>query len=127
MSPNPVAQGRADTLATQSPVCGQRAFVPAPAPDGYANAVSRGPRLLRQRMQARRLRYKPGGADEWTYRKIGNAAARRNAMLVHEFAEYAVKEQTSKLPPEVIHHAKRAVIDWYAAFLPGRLVEPATL
>ena len=48
-------------------------------------------------------------------------------MLVHEFAEYAVKEQTSKLPPEVIHHAKRAVIDWYAAFLPGSLVAPATL
>ena len=48
-------------------------------------------------------------------------------MLVHEFAEYAVKEQTSKLPPEVIHHAKRAVIDWYAALLPGSLVAPATL
>src|SRR3989304_5089846 len=48
-------------------------------------------------------------------------------MLVHEFAEYAVKGQTSKLPPEVIHHAKRAVIDWYAAFLPGSLVAPATL
>jgi len=26
----------------QSPVCGQRAFTPAPAPDGSANAVSRG-------------------------------------------------------------------------------------
>jgi len=48
-------------------------------------------------------------------------------MLVHQFAEYAVKEQTSKLPAEVIHHAKRAVIDWYAAFLPGSLVAPATL
>jgi len=39
---NPVAKGRADTLATQPPVCGQRAFTPAPAPDGSANAVSRG-------------------------------------------------------------------------------------
>ena len=48
-------------------------------------------------------------------------------MLVHQFAEYAIKEQASKLPPEVIHHAKRAVIDWYAAFLPGSLVAPATL
>ena len=48
-------------------------------------------------------------------------------MLVHQFAEYAVKEQTSQLPADVIHHAKRAVIDWYAAFLPGSLVAPATL
>ena len=48
-------------------------------------------------------------------------------MLVQQFAEYAIKEQTSKLPPDVIHHAKRAVIDWYAAFLPGSLVAPATL
>jgi len=48
-------------------------------------------------------------------------------MLVHELAEYAVKEQTSKLPPEVWHHAKRAVIDWYASLLPGSLVTPATL
>ena len=48
-------------------------------------------------------------------------------MLVNQFAEYAVREQTSKLSAEVIHHAKRAVIDWYAAFLPGSLVAPATL
>ena len=48
-------------------------------------------------------------------------------MLVHQLAEYAVKEQTSKLPPEVWHHAKRAVIDWYASLLPGSLVTPATI
>src|SRR3972149_4674065 len=48
-------------------------------------------------------------------------------MLVHQFAEYAVKEQTSKLPADVIHHAKRAVIDWYASLLPGSRVAPATL
>src|SRR6202162_5026379 len=54
-------------------------------------------------------------------------AVRRNAMLVHQFAEYAIKEQTSKLPVDVIHHAKRAVIDWYAAFLPGSIVAPAIL
>ena len=28
---------------------------------------------------------------------------------------------------EVLHHTKRAVIDWYAALLPGALVAPATL
>ncbi len=48
-------------------------------------------------------------------------------MLVHQFAEYAIKEQTSKLPADVIHHAKRAVIDWYASLLPGSRVAPATL
>jgi len=48
-------------------------------------------------------------------------------MLVEQFAEYAVKEQSSKLPADVIHHAKRAVIDWYASLLPGSLVAPATL
>ena len=48
-------------------------------------------------------------------------------MLLQTIADYAVKEQTSKLSPEVIHHAKRAVIDWYAALLPGSVVTPATL
>jgi 2-methylcitrate dehydratase PrpD len=31
------------------------------------------------------------------------------------------------LPPEVIHHAKRAVIDWFACLLPGASLPPATL
>lgn len=48
-------------------------------------------------------------------------------MLLETIADYAVGEQTSKLRPEVIHHAKRAVIDWYAAFLPGSRVAPAVL
>ena len=48
-------------------------------------------------------------------------------MLVDQFAEYAIKERTSQLPAGVLHHAKRAVIDWFAAFLPGSLVEPAIL
>jgi 2-methylcitrate dehydratase PrpD len=48
-------------------------------------------------------------------------------MLLERLADYAVKEQTSKLPRDVIHHAKRAVIDWYAALLPGSRVVPATL
>ena len=46
-------------------------------------------------------------------------------MLLETIAEYAVKEQTSKLPPEAVHHAKRAVIDWYASLLPGSRVAPA--
>jgi 2-methylcitrate dehydratase PrpD len=48
-------------------------------------------------------------------------------MLLEQIADYAIREQTSTLPPEVIHHAKRAVIDWYAALLPGSKVPPATL
>jgi 2-methylcitrate dehydratase PrpD len=48
-------------------------------------------------------------------------------MLIHQLADYAVREQTSKLPANVIHHAKRAVIDWYAALLPGSIVTPATV
>ncbi len=48
-------------------------------------------------------------------------------MLSQQLADYAVNEQTSKLPANVFHHAKRAVIDWYAALLPGSLVAPATV
>jgi 2-methylcitrate dehydratase PrpD len=46
-------------------------------------------------------------------------------MLTQQLADYAVKEQKSKLSDHVLHHAKRAVIDWYAALLPGSLVAPA--
>jgi 2-methylcitrate dehydratase PrpD len=48
-------------------------------------------------------------------------------MLAEQFAEYAVREQTAKLPKEVVHHAKRAVIDWCASLLPGSRIAPATL
>ena len=48
-------------------------------------------------------------------------------MLTKELADYAVREQTSELAANVIHHAKRAVIDWYAALLPGSIVTPATV
>ncbi len=48
-------------------------------------------------------------------------------MLLSKIADYAVREQTSRLHPEVVHHAKRAVIDWYASLLPGSRVTPATL
>ncbi len=48
-------------------------------------------------------------------------------MLLGHIADYAIQEQTRKLPADVMHHAKRAVIDWYAALLPGSVVAPATL
>ena len=48
-------------------------------------------------------------------------------MLMQQLAEYAIREQTSTLPAEVVHHAKRALVDWYASLLPGSIIAPATL
>jgi len=48
-------------------------------------------------------------------------------MLLQKIADYAIREQGSKLPADVLHHAKRAVIDWYASLLPGSQVAPAIL
>ncbi|MBS0560883.1 MAG: MmgE/PrpD family protein [Proteobacteria bacterium] len=47
--------------------------------------------------------------------------------LIHRIAGYAVAEQDAALPEAVLHHAKRAVIDWFAALLPGSVLPPATL
>ncbi|MGH8686320.1 MAG: MmgE/PrpD family protein [Burkholderiales bacterium] len=41
--------------------------------------------------------------------------------------EYIERSRAVPLPPEVLHHAKRAFIDWTAALLPGAGVPPATL
>jgi 2-methylcitrate dehydratase PrpD len=40
------------------------------------------------------------------------------------FARYAAEFRQQPLPAEVIHHAKRAVIDWYASVFPGLAVAP---
>src|SRR3954447_696768 len=47
--------------------------------------------------------------------------------IVERFAEFAVASRKQAIAPEVLHHAKRAVIDWYAALLPGAVLPPATL
>jgi 2-methylcitrate dehydratase PrpD len=47
--------------------------------------------------------------------------------VVERFAAFATAVRTQPVPPEVIHHTKRAVIDWYAAVLPGAVVPPATM
>ncbi len=47
--------------------------------------------------------------------------------IVEKFAAYAVDSRARPVPAEALHHAKRAVIDWYAALLPGAVVAPATL
>ena len=47
--------------------------------------------------------------------------------VVERFAQYAVDSRSRPIAPEALHHAKRAVIDWYAALYPGAVVAPATL
>ena len=47
--------------------------------------------------------------------------------VVERFADFAVAFREKPLEGEVLHHAKRAVIDWYAAAYPGSVVPPATL
>ena len=47
--------------------------------------------------------------------------------VVERLAGFAESFRGRPLPPLVLHHAKRAVIDWYAALLPGAVVPPATL
>ncbi len=46
-------------------------------------------------------------------------------MLIHELAAYgAADSQRTDLPEPVLHHAKRAVLDWLAALYPGTRVSP---
>ena len=47
--------------------------------------------------------------------------------LVERFADWAVAFRKTPLPKEVVHHARRAVIDWHAALYPGMVVPPVTL
>ena len=47
--------------------------------------------------------------------------------VVERFAQYAVGTRAQPIATEALHHAKRAVIDWYAALYPGAVVAPATL
>ena len=47
--------------------------------------------------------------------------------VVERFAAFAEASRREPVAPEVLHHAKRAVIDWYAALLPGAVVPPATM
>jgi len=46
--------------------------------------------------------------------------------VVERCAEFVERMRDAPLAPEVIYHAKRAVIDWMAAALPGAIVPPAT-
>jgi len=50
---------------------------------------------------------------------------KRDGSLLEGIAAYGARDATRALPPEVVHHAKRAVIDWFAALYPGTRVSPA--
>ncbi|MGH7067277.1 MAG: MmgE/PrpD family protein [Acetobacteraceae bacterium] len=47
--------------------------------------------------------------------------------LIGRMAEYAANERTRALAEPVSLHARRALIDWFAALLPGALLPPATM
>ena len=47
--------------------------------------------------------------------------------VVTTLARYVVAEGRRALPAPVVHHARRALIDWFASMLPGSRMEPATL
>jgi 2-methylcitrate dehydratase PrpD len=46
--------------------------------------------------------------------------------LLTRIAAYGARDSTRELRGDVVHHAKRAVIDWFAALYPGTRVSPAT-
>ena len=47
--------------------------------------------------------------------------------VVERLAEFAQAYRGRPIAPQVLHHAKRAVIDWHAALFPGAAVAPALL
>lgn len=47
--------------------------------------------------------------------------------VVERFAAWAEAFRAQPIPSDVLHHARRALIDWHAALLPGSVVPPATL
>ena len=44
-----------------------------------------------------------------------------------DLAQYAEHQRSAPLGEDIRHHARRALIDWFAALLPGALLPPATL
>ncbi|MBT7943179.1 MAG: MmgE/PrpD family protein [Alphaproteobacteria bacterium] len=48
-------------------------------------------------------------------------------MSIRRFADFAAGLSNADVPPDTLHAAKRAVIDWFASTLPGGMVPPATM
>jgi 2-methylcitrate dehydratase PrpD len=51
---------------------------------------------------------------------------KRDGSLLESIAGHGARDARRELPPEVVHHAKRAVIDYFSALYPGTRVSPAT-
>ncbi len=47
--------------------------------------------------------------------------------VVEQFAHWATAYRAQAITPEVAHHTKRAMVDWFAALWPGAVLPPATL
>lgn len=47
--------------------------------------------------------------------------------MLADAAPWAAAAQTAPLPDEAIHHAKRAIVDWMAAVVPGGVMAPAQI
>ncbi|HEY1288982.1 MAG TPA: MmgE/PrpD family protein [Burkholderiales bacterium] len=47
--------------------------------------------------------------------------------VVERCAAWAARFRREPIPREVLHHARRALIDWHAALYPGAVLPPATL
>jgi 2-methylcitrate dehydratase PrpD len=47
--------------------------------------------------------------------------------MLADAAAWAVAAQTAPLPDEAVHHAKRAIVDWMAAVVPGGVMAPAQI
>jgi len=45
-------------------------------------------------------------------------------MLLHTLADYGARESAARLSEDVLHHAKRAFLDWLAALYPGTRAAP---
>lgn len=51
---------------------------------------------------------------------------KRDGSLLESIAGYGARDAVRELPREVVHHAKRVVIDYFSALYPGTRVSPAT-
>jgi 2-methylcitrate dehydratase PrpD len=47
--------------------------------------------------------------------------------VAQTLANYGATLHNAALPADVVHHAKRAVLDWYAALIPGAVEPPARM
>jgi 2-methylcitrate dehydratase PrpD len=49
------------------------------------------------------------------------------ATVLERFARYSASLNEAPLPADALHHARRSVLDWFAAAIPGGVEAPATL